>query len=151
MINKVFEKQIGHNMEAYVDDIPVKSMIEDGHLANLEEAFATMNKVNMKMNPKKSYFGLVGGKFLGFMVSIRGIEIHPSSSKAILDMQPPRNLKELQSLIGKLATLNRFLSGEVCLPFFKAMHKATRFEWTTECAEAFKKVKQYLTNLPCLT
>jgi hypothetical protein len=57
-------------MKAYVDDILVNSMTKDCHLADLEEAFAIMNKVNMKMNPKKSYFGLVGGKFLGFMVSI---------------------------------------------------------------------------------
>jgi ureidoglycolate hydrolase len=82
-------------MEAYVDDILVKIMTEDDHLADLEKAFVTMNKVNMKMNPKKSYFGLTRGKFLDFMVYVRGIEIHPSSSKTILDMQPPRYLKEL--------------------------------------------------------
>jgi hypothetical protein len=64
-------------------------MTEDDHLADLEEAFTMMIKVNMKINPKKSYFGLVGGKFLGFMVFVRGIEIHPLSSKVILDMQPP--------------------------------------------------------------
>jgi Reverse transcriptase (RNA-dependent DNA polymerase) len=63
MVNRVFEKQIGRNMEAYVDDILVKSMTEDNHLADLEEAFETMNKVNMKMNPRKSYFGLAGGNF----------------------------------------------------------------------------------------
>jgi Reverse transcriptase (RNA-dependent DNA polymerase)/RNase H-like domain found in reverse transcriptase len=103
IVNKVFEKQISHNLEAYVDDILVKSMTEDSHLADLAEAFETMNKVNMKMNPKKSYFGLARGNFLDFMVSIRGIEIHPSSLKSILDMQPPKNLKELQSLTGKLA------------------------------------------------
>jgi Reverse transcriptase (RNA-dependent DNA polymerase) len=89
MVNKVFEKQIGHNMEVYVDDILVKSMTEDDHLTDLEEAFATMNKVNMKMNPNKSYFGLAGEKLLDFMVYVRGIKIHPSSSKAILDMQTP--------------------------------------------------------------
>jgi Reverse transcriptase (RNA-dependent DNA polymerase) len=63
MVNRVFEKQIGRNMEAYVDDILVKSMTEENHLADLEEAFETMNKVNMKMNPMKSYFGLAGGNF----------------------------------------------------------------------------------------
>jgi Reverse transcriptase (RNA-dependent DNA polymerase) len=70
MVNKVFEKHISRNMEAYVDDILVKSMTEDCHLADLEEAFAIMNEVNMKMNPKKSYLGLGGEFFLGFMVSI---------------------------------------------------------------------------------
>jgi hypothetical protein len=77
------------------------------------------------------------------MISVQGIEIHPSSSKTIPDIKPPRNLKELQSLTGKLTILSRFIakSGEVCLSFFKAVHKKVRFEWTIECAEAFEKIK----------
>jgi Reverse transcriptase (RNA-dependent DNA polymerase) len=86
MVNRVFEKQIGRNMETYMDVILIKSMTEDSHFADLKEAFEIMNKVNMKMNPMKSYFALAGGKVLGYMVSVRGIEIHPSSFKAILDM-----------------------------------------------------------------
>jgi hypothetical protein len=81
----------------------------------------------MKLKPKKSFFGLTRGKFMGFVVSKRGIEIYPSKLKAILDMATPKNLKELQSLTGKLATLNIFIakSDEVCLPFFKAMKKSS--------------------------
>jgi hypothetical protein len=87
------------------------------------------------------------------MVSHRGIEIHPSKSKAILEMAPPKNLKELQSLTGRLAALSRFIakSGDVCLPFFKAMRRTTRFEWTDECNAAFQRVKEYLADPPCLT
>jgi len=126
MVNKVFDKQIGRNMEAYVDDLLVKSMSDFGHIEDLRETFATLNGASMKLNPNKSFFGLTGGKFLGFMVSMRGIEIHPSKSAAILDMKPPKNLKELQTLTGRLAALNRFIarSGDVCFPFFKAMRKS---------------------------
>jgi RNase H-like domain found in reverse transcriptase len=87
------------------------------------------------------------------VVSKRGIEIHPSKSKAILEMAVPKNLKELQSLTGRLAVLNRFItrSGEVCLPFFKAMKKSSKFEWTDECHVAFDRIKQYLVDPPCLT
>ena len=90
---------------------------------------------------------------MGFMVSMRGIEIHPSKSAAILDMKPPKNLKELQTLTGRLAALNRFIarSGDVCFPFFKAMRKSSRFEWTDECDTAFRKIKEYLANPPCLS
>src|SRR5664279_3910716 len=153
MVNKVFDKKIGRNMEAYVDDLLVKSMSDFGHIEDLRETFATLNGANMKLNPKKSFFGLTGGKFLGFMVSMRGIEIHPSKSAAILDMKPPKNLKELQTLTGRLAALNRFIarSGDVCFPFFKAMRKSSRFEWTEECDVAFQKVKEYLANPPCLS
>jgi hypothetical protein len=151
MVNKVFQEQIGRNVEAYVDDLLVKSMTDRGHVEDLRETFATLNKADMKLNPNKSFFGLTGGKFLGFMVSMRGIEIHPSKSQAILDIQPPTNLKELQSLTGRLTALNRFIarSGDVCFPFFKAMRKSARFEWTEKCA--FEKIKEYLANPPCLS
>ncbi|XP_078158896.1 uncharacterized protein LOC144554452 [Carex rostrata] len=77
---------------------------------DLREAFETLNGADMMLNPKKSFFDLTGGKFLGFMVSMRGIEIHPSKSQAILDMKAPKNLKELQTLTGRLAALNRFIT-----------------------------------------
>jgi hypothetical protein len=83
-------RNIWPQIEVYVDNILVKSMSKESHLTDLEEAFETMNRANMKMNRKKSFFGLVGGKFLGFMVSVRGIKVHPSSSKAILSMTPPK-------------------------------------------------------------
>lgn len=153
MVNRVFSSQIGRNVEAYVDDMLVKSTTDLGHVEDLKETFATLNRADMKLNPQKSFFGLTGGKFLGFMVSIRGIEIHPSKSRAILQMTPPRNLKELQCLTGRLAALNRFIAklGDVCFPFFKAMRKGAKFEWTEECAGAFEKIKQYLADPPRLS
>jgi Reverse transcriptase (RNA-dependent DNA polymerase) len=143
MVNTVFTAQIRRNVEAYVDHILVKSMMEKGHIDDLDETFDTMRHEDMKLNPKKSFFGLAGGKFLGFMVSKRGIEIHPSKSKAILNMDPPKNLKKLQSLTGRLAALNRFItkSGEVCLPFFKTMKRSSKFEWTNDCQAAFDRIK----------
>ena len=131
MVNKVFKKQIGRNMEAYIDDMLVKSIARSSHITDHVETFEVINKVGMKLNPKKSYFGLTGGKFLGFMVSQCGIEIHPSKSQAILEITPSKNPKELQKLTGRLAALNRFIakSGEVCFSFFKALRRNFRFEW----------------------
>ena len=75
----------------------------------------------MKLNPSKCAFGVSLGKFLRFMVSQWGIEANPDKIQEILNMEPPRNIKEMQSLIGRVATLNRFVSKvtEKCLPFFK--------------------------------
>ena len=75
----------------------------------------------MKLNPSKCTFGVASGKFLGFMVSHRGIEANPEKIKAILDMKSPQNIKEVQSLIGRVAALNRFVSKatDKCLPFFQ--------------------------------
>ena len=87
----------------------------------------------MKLNPSKCAFGVSLGKFLGFMVSHRGIKANPDKIQAILNMEPPRNIKEVQSLTGQVAALNRFVSKatDKCLPFFKVLKKA--FEWTNEC------------------
>jgi Reverse transcriptase (RNA-dependent DNA polymerase) len=143
MVNTMFAAQIGRNVEAYVDDMLVKSMTEKGHIEDLGETFETMRRMGMKLNLKKSFFGLAEGKFLDFVVSKRGIEIHPSKLKAIIDMAPPKNLKELQSLTGRLIALNRFIakSREICLSFFKAMKRSSKFEWTDDYQVAFDHIK----------
>ena len=80
----------------------------------------------MKLSPSKCVFGVSSGKFMGFMVSQRGIEANPDKIQAILDMEPPKNIKEVQSLIGRVAAFNRFVSKAIdkCLPFFKILRKA---------------------------
>ena len=87
----------------------------------------------MKLNPSKCAFRVSSGKFLGFIVSHKGIKANPDKVQAILDMEPPRNIKEVQSLTGRVAALNRFVSKatDKCLPFFKVLKKA--FEWTDKC------------------
>ena len=129
----MFCPQIGQNVEVYVNDMLVKSLDEEKHLNVLQETFDTLRQYNMKLNPSKCAFGVSSGKFLGFMVSHRGIEANPDKIQAILDMKPPQNIKEIQSLIGRVAVLNRFVSKvtDKCLPFFKVLKKA--FEWTNEC------------------
>jgi ribonuclease HI len=105
----------------------------------------------MKLNPMKCAFGVSSGKFLGFMVSQRGIEANPEKVRAVLEMEAPRTTKQLQRLTGRIAALNRFISRSTdkCLPFFKILRKA--FTWSEECEEAFGKLKEYLTNPPLLS
>ena len=95
--------------------------------------------------------GVSSGKFIGFMVSQRGIEVNPDKIQAIVDMEPPKNIKEVQSLTGRVAALNRFVSKatDKCLPFFKILRKA--FEWTDQCQKAFQDLKVYLTTTPLLS
>uniref|UniRef100_A0A2N9EL41 RNA-directed DNA polymerase n=1 Tax=Fagus sylvatica TaxID=28930 RepID=A0A2N9EL41_FAGSY len=141
LMNRMFHDQIGRNVEVYVDDMLVKSKEEDGHLDDLRETFETLRKYQMKLNPSKCAFGVYSGKFLGFMVSQRGIEANPDKIKAILEMQPPKTTKEVQRLTGRVAALNRFMSRSTdkCLPFFKTLKKA--FVWTDECQQAFEELK----------
>ena len=133
LVNHMFRPQIGRNVEVYVDDMLVKSQDEGEHLDGLQETFDTLRQYNMRLNPSKCAFGVSSGKFLGFMVSHRGIEAKSDKIQAILNMKPPQNVKEVQSLTGRVTTLNRFVSKatDKCLPFFKVFKKA--FEWTDEC------------------
>ena len=133
LMNKLFVHQIGRNVQVYVDDMLVKSQREDDHLEDLRETFNTLRSYNMKPNPRKSAFKVTTGKFLGFMVSQRGIEANLDKIWAIIEMAPPKNVKEVQSLNGKVATLNRFVSRatDKCLSFFLTLKKS--LEWIVDC------------------
>ncbi|KAJ4821053.1 Pol-polyprotein [Rhynchospora pubera] len=153
MVNKLFQGEIGKIMEAYVDDMVIKSCSGEEHVQHLERVFAKMKEVGMRLNPKKSFFCLGSGKFLGFIVSERGIEVHPSKCQAIANMEPPKTVKEVQELTGRIAALNRFISksAEVCQPFFQTIRKNKKFQWTTECQDAFERIKEYLATPPIIS
>ena len=126
----MFRPQIGQNVEVYVDDMLVKSLDEKKHLDNLQETFDTLRRYNMKLNPSKCAFRVLIGKFLGFMVSQRGIEANPDKIQAILNMEPPKNVKEVQSLTRRVATLNRFVlkTTDKCLHFFQSLQEGIRID-----------------------
>ena len=151
LVNHMFRPQIGQNVEVYVDDMLVKSLDEGKHLDDLQETFNTLRRYNMKLNPSKCTFGVASEKFLGFMVSHRGIEANPEKIKEILDMKLSQNIKEVQSLTRRVAALNRFVSKatDKCLPFFGVLKKA--FEWTDECQKVFQDLKMYLIATPLLS
>ncbi|KAL0404303.1 UNVERIFIED_CONTAM: hypothetical protein Sradi_2071100 [Sesamum radiatum] len=139
-------------MEVYVDDMLVKSKEAHHHVEDLHETLAVLRKYQLKLNPGKCAFGVSGGRFLGFMVTQRGIEANPDKIKAILNMGPPTNINEVQRLTERIAALSRFISKSVekGLPFFKTLRKVKNFEWTEECQQAFKDLKIYLEKLPLL-
>ena len=148
LVNKMFSKQFGRNIEVYVDNMLIKSKEEPTHLDDLKETFATIRQYQMKLNPSKCAFGIASRKFLGFMVSQRGIEANPEKVKAILNMTSPKTVKEVQKLTGRIAALNKFVSKATnkCLSFFKTLKQA--FAWTDEYEAAFQELKCYLSNLP---
>jgi hypothetical protein len=152
LMRKALGAQIGRNAEAYVDDIVVKTRESHTFIKDLEETFANLRKVNIKLNPAKCAFGMPSGKLLGFLVSRRGIEANPHKVKAIEEMRHPRNLKEMQHLVGWMAALGRFIvrKGEKALSFFKLMKRTRKFEWTLKADKAFAELKRYLTSPPIM-
>ncbi|KAL0451439.1 UNVERIFIED_CONTAM: Retrovirus-related Pol polyprotein from transposon opus [Sesamum latifolium] len=95
LVNKVFKHMIGRNMEVYVDDILVKSHSKESHVQDLRECFEVVRRLGMKLNPSKCTFGVQGGKFLGYLISYRGIEVNLEKIKAIQEMSPPTTKKEV--------------------------------------------------------
>jgi hypothetical protein len=153
MTTKVLDSQIGRNVLTYVDDIIVKSTKQENHIANLQETFANFRQAGLKLNPEKCVFGVKKGKFLGCLVSTKGIEANPNKIKAILWMEPPNTKKGAQRLAGRLASLNRFISrsAERNLPFFEILKSAEVFQWGPAQERAFEELKQYMIDLTTLT
>ena len=129
LVDKMFGDLRGTTVEAYVDDMVIKSKTPEEHPGDLAKVFSIFNKYKMKLNPEKCIFAVKEGKFLGHMVSGRGIEANPEKIKAIQEMQPPKTLKEIQKLNGRINAIGRFLSCSArrCLPFYKTLKGQKQF------------------------
>jgi hypothetical protein len=152
MMQACLEKQIGRNVQVYVDDIVVKTRKEATLIDDLRETFAALDKYCIKLNPKKCAFGVPQGELLGYLLSARGIEANPTKIQAILTMKEPTNVKGVQQLAGRVAALSRFIAklGEKALPFYQLLKKSDNFEWTPEAREAFQALKRTLSTPPVL-
>nr|XP_043619402.1 uncharacterized protein LOC122591233 [Erigeron canadensis] len=126
LIDKTFQHQIGRNVEAYVDDIVIKSHEENAMITDIQETFNTLRGINMKLNPSKCSFGMEKGKFLGHIVTVRGIKANPKKIEAVVDMPSPKTKKQ------------------GCL-------RKQDFSWTEEAEKAFQDMKKFLADLPTLT
>ena len=153
MMMRMFEPQLGKNIEVYINDMVVKSKVASEHVGDLGNIFEILRKYKLRLNTSKCSFGVGSGKFLGYMVTHRGIEVNLDQIKAIKSLQPPRNPKEVQKLTGMTTALNRFISrsADRCRPFFLLMNKWKGFEWTEECALAFQQLKEYLSHPPIMS
>ena len=152
-MNYIFHKLIGRIVEIYIDDVMIKSKGYKEHLADLRETLECTRKHGLKMNPNKCAFGVSAGQFLGFMVHERGIEVGQKSAKAIDEAVPPTTKTELQSLLGKINFIKRFISNlsERILPFSPLKLKNDQeLKWGDIQQKAFKEIKEYVKCSPML-
>jgi hypothetical protein len=134
---------------AYVDDIVVKSVQRRDHISDLAKTFANLRAVNLKLNPEKCVFSIHKGQVLGCLVSTKGIEANPDKIKALVEMQDPVSVKDVQKLTGRVVALNRFIprATERSLPFFEVLRSAKNFQWFETQKQAFQELKDYLSNM----
>nr|ABA96125.1 retrotransposon protein, putative, unclassified [Oryza sativa Japonica Group] len=153
-MNYIYHDLIGWLVEVYIDDVVVKSKEVDDHIADLRKVFERTRKYGLKMNPTKCAFGVSAGKFLGFLVHERGIEVTQRSVNAIKKIQPPENKTELQEMIGKINFVRRFISNlsgrlEPFTPLLR-LKADQQFTWGAEQQKALDNIKEYLSSPPVL-
>ena len=146
LVTEMFRPLLGKTIEVYIDDMLVKSKERSDHAEHLQEAFELLRAYGMKLNPSKCTFRVSAGRFLGFMVTQRGIEANPAQLKAILESPTPASRKGLQQLTGRLVALGRFISRftDRLKPFFVTLKGANQAGWNEECDKALITIKQYL-------
>ena len=139
MMTRMFEPQLDKSIKVYIDDMVVKSKVMSKHVGDLRVILDILRKHKLRLNASKCSFGVGFGKFLGYMVPHRGIEVSPDQIKAIHNLQPPWNPKEVQKLTRIIAALNWFISrsADRCRSFYLLMNKWKGFEWSEDCALAF--------------
>jgi hypothetical protein len=139
MIAIVLHPQLRRNILAYVDDIVVKSIQRGDYIGDLAETFANLRVVNLRLNPEKCVFDIHKRKVLGCIISTKGIEANPDKIKALIEIQEPVSVKDVQKLIGIVVALNRFIprAAERSFPFFQVLKSSKNFQWSETQIQAF--------------
>jgi hypothetical protein len=152
-IQACFKRQLNKNIEAYVDDVVVKTRNSSTLIDDLEETSASLREYHWKLNPNKCVFDVPSSKLLGFIISHHGIEANPEKISAITSMKAPTCIKDVHKLTGCMAALNRFTLklGERGLPFFKLLKHQEKFVWTIEADQALAQLKDFLSKPLVLT
>jgi reverse transcriptase-like protein len=151
-MDRIFKNQRGRNLDVYVDDSIMKSKTENEMVVDLQETFDNMRKYNMRLNPRKCVFGIKSGKFLGFIVSERGIDANPENVQAVIDLAEPTDRHGIMQLTGRMAALSRFISkaAERVMPFSTVLKGNKSFEWGEVQSKAIQVLKDHLHSLPTL-
>ena len=139
-----FAKEIHEFLMIYLDVTTVFSNIDYEHLDHLRQVFLKCRKFGISLNPNKTLFGLEEGKLLGHIIYKEGIRIDPAIIEAILNISPPRNIKELQAFLGKINFLRRFISNlaEIIRELNNMLKKDLVLKWTVEAKQSFNLLKK---------
>ena len=147
MMTRMFWNKIGRTVEVYIDDMMVKSKQEKRHIEDLQGVFEVLRQHKLCLNADKCAFGVGAGKFLGYLITSRGIEVNPDQIEVVKRLKLPSNPKEVQVLTRMLVALNLFIFkfADRCRLFYQLLKKWKGFQWDEECEKSFQDLKEYLT------
>lgn len=152
--SRIMQQVLGHlpYVQIYLDDITIHSKSFDEHLEHLKHVFKCLKEVDLKINYKKCNFAAKKITLLGHIVSASGIEADPSKVKAVKDMTPPTNVKELQRFLGMTGYYRKFIEGYagIAQPLYHLLKKENTWFWEEEKEKAFQKLKDKLITSPIL-
>ena len=148
----LFHDMMHRDVEVYVDDMIMKSRDRADHLATLQRFFERIQQFRLRLNPKKSTFGVTSGKLLGHIVSERGIEVNLEKIRAIFDMPALRTEREIRGFLGILQYISHFITRltDICEPIFRLLRKNQPTVWNDDYQHAFEKIKECLLSPPVL-
>ena len=149
LVTKMFQAQLGKTVDVYIDDMVVKSRRSQDHLADLRQIFDILHLFQLKLNASKCAFRVNSDKFLGSLVTRRGIEATDQIT-TIQELQSPTSAKKVQRLTGMAVALNCFINRayDKCRPFFQLLRKGSKFQWTPDCDQALQQFRRYLSSPP---
>ena len=138
----IFHDMVHQELEDYVNDIVVKSRRREEHFHVLRKVFKRCKAFKLRMNPLMCAFGVSFGKFLGFLVHSRGIDVDSAKATAIATMRSPALVKELKSFLGMVSYIRRFIPrlASITSAFTKLLRKGQSFEWGEVQQMNFKRL-----------
>ncbi|XP_011861253.1 PREDICTED: uncharacterized protein LOC105558274 [Vollenhovia emeryi] len=153
LLDQVITPELFPNAFAYLDDTVIISKTFDEHLETLEIVFERLRNAKLKPNPEKCQFARSKLKYLGHVVDHNGLHADPDKTAAVLNLTPPRNVKEIQRFMGLISWYRRFLKdvSSVAAPLHRLLRKRAKWEWSETQQAAFDEVKKLLTNAPILS
>lgn len=152
LIDRVLGPELEPYVFVYLDDIIVVSSTFEKHLEVLSEVFKRLREANLTVSVEKCNFCRDELKYLGYVVTRRGIHVDRDKIKPILELSTPKNVKEVRSLIGMASWYRKFIPefSTLLAPMSALLRKNIRFVWSSPCQEALDKLKEALVSAPVL-
>ncbi|GFW31974.1 retrovirus-related Pol polyprotein from transposon 297 [Trichonephila clavipes] len=151
-IDIILQPVIGRFVSVYMDDVIITSPSFKDHLDHLTQVFTLLRDAGLTLNKEKCHFARDKLKYLGLIISKEGIETDNKKIRAITEMKPPKNNREVSKFLGMTGWYQKFIPryADICEPLYQLKKKGAKFNWSEEAQDSFDQIKRTLTEAPIL-